>query len=446
MKNQQNDRDWIFNLLPKPESVSQEQQGNWLSEYRKNALIALGSVSLPVRKQEAWRYTPTKSLFDQSFELADEALAASTADATHHFTEGLDAWRLVFINGRFSAGQSDLSGLPDAVRLGSLKMAMENSAEDIAQWFQKHVGQQAEVFELLNRALSDDGLFLHVAEGCLLEKPIEVVYLTVSANRSVLAQPRNLMVIDTLAEITLIEHFVSSDSGLYFNNNHSSIIVSDQARFSHYRIQDESDAAFHMGGIRVWQHGGSYYEQWLLSMGSAWSRTEIHADYQGEHAETVLTGLYLVADQQINDIHVNVEHSQPFCSSTEKYKGLLFGKGKAVFDGRIVVAKHAQKTEAHLSNANLMLVRGAEVDTKPQLEIFADDVKCSHGTTVGQIEDNQLFYLRSRGISEAKARAMLSMGFAGEIIEQLPFDSLRLRLLDKIENRLQAPKVIGRQG
>jgi len=430
-------RNWLNEVLEASSLPDERGQPDWLKAYRHQARGELAAVPMPHRKQELWRYTSTDKLFEQDFKPAVKQRVELDHDLIRElFTEGLDAYRLVFVNGHCSPPYCVMNGLPSGVHVGSLNAVSKMDEELVSPWLGKVEHQQGRLFGLLNNAMMQDGLFLHVDAGVKLDKPIEVLYLGRGSEASILTQPRGLVVLEQGAEATLIEHFVGEAGALYFNNNQTEIVTQENASLTHYRVQDESAAAFHVASLHVLQDASSHYVSRVFSLGASWARTEINVRYAGEHAKTDLKGLYLVDNQQMNDIHLDIVHNLPACHSEETFKGLLYGKGRAVFDGRIEVAKHAQKTGAHLSNDNLMLTRGAEVDTKPQLEIYADDVQCSHGTTVGQIEDDQLFYLRSRGIDEHRARTMLSLGFVGEIVDSVGDEFLKARLMHSIEARL----------
>jgi Fe-S cluster assembly protein SufD len=276
-----------------------------------------------------------------------------------------------------------------------------------------------------------------MGRGSLLERPIELIHLSVGMDEPRVAQPRQLVVLEDGAQARLIERYVSLGRSIYCTNSVLELTLGADAVLEHQRIQDESPNAFHISGLYLSQGRGSSYRGINLGLGAAWARTDLVVRFSGEHAECDLSGLYLAGDQQLMDFHLDVDHRHPNCTSRETFKGILYGKGRAVFDGRVFVARDAQKTDAAMSNKNLLLSEGAEVDTKPQLEINADDVKCSHGTTVGQIEPEMLFYLRSRGISAPLARRMLCLGFAGEILDRIRPDALRDRLTELVGRRLE---------
>jgi Fe-S cluster assembly protein SufD len=244
------------------------------------------------------------------------------------------------------------------------------------------------------------------------------------------------------AKATLIERYAGVGANAYFTNGVGEIVLNAGAQLEHYRLQEETLAAYHISTLFVHHEAQSHYQGNTIAMGGRWSRTDYNVDFHGEQAQSRLDGLYLVNDKQLTDIHLNINHAVPNCASEQDFRGILLGTGRGVFDGLIKVAEQAQHTEAHLHNANLMLSRSAEVDTKPQLLIYADDVKCSHGTTVGQLEPEQLFYLRSRGISEIEAKKMLSVGFAQTVLDKCSVESLRVKAEAALKEGLsKAPMV-----
>jgi Fe-S cluster assembly protein SufD len=396
---------------------------------------------VPSTKQEGWRYTGLKSLIEQNFQPSKETLeAVQPSDMEELLIPGLDAYRAVLVNGRYVPHLSDFGGLPRGVRAGSLNAILGSDPDALAPLLSRVAGVGVQPFSSLNTAGLDDGFVLLIDDGVVLERPVELIHLSVGMDDPRVAQPRHLVGLAAGAQADLIERYVSLGASLYCTNSVAEIRLERGARLTHARLQAESPVAFHISGVYLDQAGGSAYEGVSLGLGARWARTDIRARFSGSHAECDLKGLYLAGDGQLMDYHLDVDHAVPECASRESFKGILYGKGRAVFDGRILVAEKAQKSDAQLSNKNLLLSRGAEVDTKPQLEIFADDVKCSHGTTVGQIEPEKLFYLRSRGISAPLARRMLCLGFAGEIIDDLGSPPLRDYVTSQVGERLeQAP-------
>jgi Fe-S cluster assembly protein SufD len=432
-------RDSLARIQPQLTGAGQP----WLAQYRRDAEASLQQLGFPQRRQEAWRYTSVDRLLQQDFVPAGTALPEIDLDA--FLLPQLDAHRAVFVNGRFVAGLSSLETLPAGVAVGSLKQQVERNPIVPARWLGRAAGAPQHAFSALNTAAIDDGLIITVAQGKKLDRPIEVLHLTTAQGAPIVAPSRNLLLLEAGAQATLVERFASPDASLYFNNTLSEIILQEDAGLDHVWLQEESPAAFHLHSLFVNQHARSRYRNTGFALGGAWARTELNIEFLGAAAAAELDGLFVTGERQLTDTHIDIRHSVPGCRSHTNCKGLLHGKGRAVFDGRIEVKSHASKTDAHLHNANLLLSRSAEVDTKPQLEIYADDVKCSHGTTVGQLDPAQLFYLRSRGIDAAEARRLLCLGFAGEIIDRCGIAPLRERVRTAVADRL-AQAAIGAEG
>jgi Fe-S cluster assembly protein SufD len=424
-------RDSLAQVQPQLAGASQ----SWLAKHRHEAAQSLQRLGFPQRRQEAWRYTSVDRLLAHEFaQSAGETLP--DIDLQAFVLPSLDVHRAVFVNGRFAPALSSLEGLSPGVTVGSLKQQIAHNPIVPAGWLGKAAGAPAHVFSAMNTAVMEDGLFIHVEQGQEPARPIEVLHLSSAPAAAVMAQSRNLVLLEAGARATLIERYASPDGSLYFNNSMSEFFLQDDADLEHYRLQDESLAAYHLHSLFIHQHERSYYRNAGFALGAAWSRAELTIDFLGTLAVAELDGLYVTGEQQLSDAHLDIRHAVPGCISHTRYKGLLHGRGRAVFDGRIEVKPHAVKSDAHLHNANLLLSRNAEVDTKPQLEIHADDVRCSHGTTVGQLDPAQLFYLRSRGIDAGAARRLLCLGFAGEILERCPVAPLREHLEAAIAARL----------
>jgi Fe-S cluster assembly protein SufD len=344
------------------------------------------------------------------------------------------------VNGHFAPALSALDGLPGGILLGGLRTTLTETPDRLAGSLGEVAGDGAHLFSALNTAAFADGMVLLAERGVLLDKPIELLHLSVGLESPGVAQPRHLVRLGDGARATLIERYAGLGDAVYCNNALIELDLGRDSVLEHRRVQLESPNAFHVSGVYLRQGAASRYDAVNIGMGGRWARTDVVTRFAGEHAECDLQGLYLAGDGQLIDYHLDVRHTLPHCSSRENFKGIVHGKGKAVFDGLVYVAKDAQKTDAAMSNRNLLLSQNAEIDTKPQLEIYADDVKCSHGTTVGQIEPEMLFYLRSRGIAEGLARRMLCLGFAGEIISALGVEPLAEHVSEVVGRRLeQAP-------
>ncbi len=410
----------------------------WLEQKRNSASEAMARGGFPSKKSEAWRYTGLDSLLQTDFNVNLEPFTALIPSDLDDVTiEGLDAYRLVFANGRLVEALSQLEGLPEGVRVQSLRALLESEPEQAAQWLHSAASDEGHVFNNLNTALINDGLVVIIPRDMQLDKPIEALFLSEGLEDAIVAQPRNLVVLEEGARATLIERQASFGQSMYFNNSVSELLLAPRAELTHYRLQEESTGAFHLSSLFLRQQAGSVYRSTSIALGGAWSRTDFNVDFQGEGANCELDGLYLAGDRQLVDFHLNVMHHVPGCTSRENFRGILHGKGRAVFDGRILVSQDAQKTDAQLSNNNLLLTRSAEVDTKPQLEIYADDVKCSHGTTVGQLDPQHLFYLRSRGIEAGEARKILCLGFAREIFDSCDIEGVRERAERRLHDALE---------
>ncbi|HID46079.1 MAG TPA: Fe-S cluster assembly protein SufD [Chromatiaceae bacterium] len=405
----------------------------WLDNLRQQAESRLDRLPLPRRKLEAWRYSRIDALFKEKF----TPVVQAPDGASLQRPESNSPHVLVFVNGWFSPSLSSLEQLPDGITLKSLAQTLNDEDEQLRQHLGSIADKDENLFTALNTALINDGLFLHIATGIHLDEPIEVFYLNTASEEALLVQPRNLLVLEEQAEATLVEHFLGGKGNDYFHNNITEILLLGKAKLNHYRIQDESSNAWHLSNIFLRQGEQSHYHGITLSFGGKWARTDYRTSFSGAEADCNLRGLYVAGDDQLGDFHLDIHHNWPACNSREQFKGLLYGKGRAVFDGRILVDRIAQLTDAQLTNDNLMLTRNAEVDTKPQLEIYADDVKCSHGTTVGQLDPQHIFYLRSRGIEETMATHMLCQGFAQEIIDHIHLDSLREQTLQRLQHTLK---------
>jgi len=393
---------------------------DWLAAERQRALERARAEGIPTSKHEAWRYTGLKGLIEQGFAPYREATPeTNTGELSRHLIDGLESHRVVLVDGRFAAGLSDLDGLPAGVRIAGLGQVLRQDPDAVRGRLAQVAGTGAHLFAALNTAAMSDGLVVLVEPGVRLERPIELIHLAVGAAGPGVVQPRHLIALGDGAQATLIERFVGRGGARYCTNLVAEVTLGRDAGLEHYRVQTEAPEAFHISALHVALEAASRYRGVNVGLGAAWARTDLVARFAGEGAECDLSGLYLAGDRQLIDYHLNVDHAVPGCASREHFKGILHGKGRAVFDGHVLVARDAQQTDAEMVNNNLLLSASAEIDTKPQLEIYADDVKCSHGTTVGQIEPETLFYLRSRGIPASEARRMLCLAFAGEILGSL---------------------------
>jgi Fe-S cluster assembly protein SufD len=345
--------------------------------------------------------------------------------------------RLVFVNGHYSAALSSVRGLPAGVKVSNLAVALVSDSAFIEKQLGRCALTEDNSFAALNQAFFLDGGFVHVPAGVSIAEPIQLIFVSTAKQSGETIQPRNLIIAGADSKATVIESYISADTTAYFTNAVTEIVAGDNAALEHVKFQDESADAFHLATIAGELGRASNVNIHSFALGAKLSRTNIRANLAGEGLECILNGLYLTRDEQLADHHMIVEHAQPHCASHEYFNGILDDKSKGVFHGRILVRPIAQKTNAKQTNKNLLLSDDATVDTKPQLEIYADDVKCTHGATVGQLNDESIFYLRTRGLGKDTARRMLIHAFAGEIIARVKCDSVREELDRIVWERLE---------
>ncbi|MEN8174384.1 MAG: Fe-S cluster assembly protein SufD [Pseudomonadota bacterium] len=429
---------WLSRIVG--DSVSRARGGlpAWRRQQQGAAAHELRRKGLPGRKQEAWRYTSLDFLERNRFVSAEDLPfdALVPEDIEEFLLPGDATQLLVFVNGRYAPDLSNPPSHPAGVHVSSLRQMLETDGKSLSAVLGSTMAEHVDAFSAMNLALFTDGCYLRVDPGVHPERPLEILHLAVWQETPVMFHPRNLILIGEGARATLVERYASLGRAASFTNTVTEIRLEEGAGLTHERLHEEAPTAHHLSRISVHQNGDSRYQVTTAAVGPAWSRTDLHVELAGREAEADLGGVYLAGDGQLADVHTDLRHAVPGCTSREDFKGILDGKGRAVFDGRILVARDAQHSDAQMKNDNLLLSRKAEVDTKPQLEIFADDVRCSHGTTVGQLDENMLFYLRSRGIDEARARQLLCLGFAGGILERFRVPGVRERVNARIAGRL----------
>ena len=412
------------------------ESGNWLLGQRQAAAQRFADIGFPQAREEAWKYTGIDGLLGRQFETRDEVREFPRHALIQRFLKEPVAGRMVFVDGVF---QPDLSGCQArGVTLGSLREAMTGGDRAVLSAVGSLSGLGEHGFAALNLATLHDGAVMRVAAGTQIDEPIELLHVTSRGAEGRTLRSRHLVMLGEDASATLIERYLTLDSEVAcFNNLVCEISLARGARLAHQRVQLEADRTYHLSEVYLGLAGAAHYQGVQASLGAAWSRTTLHNRFAERGARCELDGLYLAGDGQLTDIHLDVDHAMPDCDSRERFKGILYGAGKAVFDGLITVREQAQKSHAHLHNANLMLSRQAEIDTKPQLVILADDVQCSHGTTVGQLDPQAVFYLRSRGLDEQRARHLLCLGFASEVVERFTGENLRDQLTQVIQQRIE---------
>ncbi len=398
----------------------------WVAQTRERALAQFAEQGFPTTRDEEWRYTNVAPIQRSAFRPAAKDLASLTAQQLQPFVfQDLSCHRLVFVNGHFVAQLSALGKLPGGVIVSSLADAIDSGAA----FLQSHLARYAPIdrygFAALNTAFLADGACIYLPREATLAEPVHLLFVSTACEQPVLAQPRNLVVAEANSRAALIESYISLDNARHFTNAISEVVIAENASIEHYKLGHESAKTYHIGGIYVRQHANSRFISHNITVDGALVRNDIDVLFEAEGGECVLNGLYVASNRQHIDNHTRLDHAQPRCNSREFYKGVLAGRARAVFNGRIIVRQNAQHTDAQQENKNLLLSRDAEVDTKPQLEIYADDVKCAHGATVGQLDDDALYYLRSRGIDAATARHVLTYAFAKDVLNRMALEPIR---------------------
>jgi Fe-S cluster assembly protein SufD len=388
-------------------------------------------VGFPSSRDEEWRFTPVSPIAQTDFRPA--APAKLTRSALQPFLFGHPEWpQLVFVNGKFAPDLSVLPSLPLGVRLGNLATALAGDTTLLERHLTRHAAPETTPFAALNTAFIRDGALVYVPVDTALDRPVHLLFVTSPDAGGTVAHPRNLIIVERGAKASVVESYVSLAGGAtYFTNAVTEVVSGENAWTEHTRIQRESERAYHVGLTHVDQARGSHYRSFTLAMGGAIARHNLHVRLNAPGIETLMYGLYLTHGDQLVDNHTAIYHDHPECNSWEVYKGVLDDRSRAVFNGKVFVKPEAQKTDAKQTNRNLLLSSGAKVDTKPQLEIFADDVKCTHGATVGFLDPAALFYLRSRGLPPAVARKVLTYAFAGEVVNEVALEPVR-RELDRL--------------
>ncbi|MDQ3011061.1 MAG: Fe-S cluster assembly protein SufD [Acidobacteriota bacterium] len=431
-----------YKLFAKTRAQLGSKDPAWLVNLRERAGESFEALDFPTTRDEHWKYTNVapilKTPFRQVFDLDMHGVTAESIKPLT-FPESRGS-QLVFVNGLFAAELSNLSALPDGVTVSNLTSVPAEHAKVVSDHLGVYADYRDHAFTALNTAVIGDGAFVYIPKGKAVEAPIHLLFLS-TAKEPTISHPRVLIVVGEGSIATVLESYFSLDESVYFTNAVTEVFVAQGATLGHYRLQEESERAFHIATTQVYQERGSNYTSNAISLGSQIARHTLNVALTDEHIETTIDGLYIVTGKQHTDSHTVIDHQKPHCNSHQLYKGILDDRGRAVFNGKVFVREGALLTDARQLNKNLLLSAEAHVDTKPELEIFADDVKCSHGATVGQLEDEELFYLASRGLSTEKARALLTYGFAEDVISKINLKSVREQLdrivLEKLHQSLE---------
>jgi len=407
----------------------------WLDQAREEALTAFLDIGFPSLRDEDWKYTSVAQIENGRFVLAPTAAnQAAAADVAALALPG--ARLLVFVDGRFARELSHIGALPTGVAITSLARVLEREPERLQARLGYPAVDYPSGFAALNAAFMNDGAYVHIEAGVALDEPIHLLFLATTANAATHA--RNLVVAEAGSRVRIVEHHAAIDGAVYFSNVVTDIVIGRGAAVEHHKLQEESLRAFHVAAVNADLGEDGRFVSSSFALGGALARTDIDVGLNAAGAQCVLDGLYMTDGRQHIDHHTRIDHAQPRGTSREFYKGVLAGASRAVFNGKVIVRPDAQQCDAFQTNRNLLLSEQAEVDTKPQLEIWADDVKCGHGATVGQLDPDQLFYLRARGVDAAAAHALLVFAFADEVIARIDLVPLRERLQRLLRTRLPA--------
>ncbi|HEX6464804.1 MAG TPA: Fe-S cluster assembly protein SufD [Vicinamibacterales bacterium] len=406
----------------------------WLDDLRTRGAARFAALGIPTVRDEEWRFTNAAPIGTIDFRPAGQI--SGTADRLAGFAYTDAPVRLVVVNGRFDMTLSRTKGLPQGVHAGSLAAAMKDYADVVQRYFGQLADFTNRSFTALNTAFVQDGAFLHIAEGVVVDAPIHIVFVSGEDGSTVMAHPRTLVVTGAGAQVRIVESYVGARGEVYFTNAVSEIFVGDNAGVDHYKVQEESFDAFHVGSLHAHTSRSSRFSSHSFALGGRLARNDAFAILDGEGGDCILNGLYLADRDRLVDNHTTIDHAKPHCGSHEVYKGILGGTSRAVFNGKIIVRQDAQKTDAKQTNRALLLTDGATINTKPQLEIFADDVKCTHGAAIGQLDEDAIFYLRARGLTYLEARDMLIHAFAGQILDRVRVEPLREALEAELFDQL----------
>lgn len=406
---------------------------------RKTALARFQEVGFPTTHDEEWRFTNIMPIRNAEFLPAfhSKINLVTPRQIEHLFVTDSKSVKLVFVNGQYSKTLSETPSSVKGLQVTNLATALHIGGPAIEQNLACFAQVEKNPFVALSTAFIQDGAFVQIGDGVTIDQPIECLFVSVGSEEPLIANPRNLFLIGKRSRGAVVENYASLDHGPFFNNVVSEIVVGEDSIFEHDKLENESESSYHVATIQIQQAARSNCTNNVISLGGKIVRNNITVVLADRDAEATLNGLSLGTGDQLMDSHTTIDHTMPHCASHELYKSILDGKARGVFNGKIFVRQDAQKTDAKQTNKTLLLSDEATINTKPQLEIFADDVKCTHGAAVGQLDEEQIFYLRSRGIGERSAKDMLTLAFASDVVERIKTDAFRERLRGLIQDRLE---------
>ena len=417
----------------------------WINQIRTAAFGRFVELGFPTTRLEDWKYTNVAPFVKRSFTRAEPVLTPLSVTALVPFSLGEVACaQLVFVNGHYSRELSSFGALPEGVTVSSLATVLACNPVSVEAHLAQHAGYHDQAFVALNTAFMEDGAFVSIPKGTIVEAPIHLLFISArfgpaddGGGSAPVSYPRNLIVVGPDSQVRIVESYVGLEHDVYCTNAVTEIVAGENAVIDYYKVQRESEEAFHVATVQAHLGRSSTFSSHSIDLGGALVRNNLNVALEGEGAECTLNGLYMVTGRQHVDNHTRIDHVQPRCSSRELYKGILDGKSRGVFNGKVVVHKAAEKTDAKQVNKNLLLSGDAVIDSKPQLEIFNNDVKCTHGTTICQYDQDAMFYLRSRGVDLAAARSLLTYAFASELFDRIKVGPVRTRLEALLLTRLR---------
>ena len=406
----------------------------WLQEARRAAIERFEAIGFPSPREEDWRFTNVAPIARSAFRAAAAAPGALAEADVRAATFGEAPQRVVFVDGRHAPELSSVDG-SSGLRVASLRDVIAREPDTLRPLLGGDGGELG-AFAALNRALFADGAFVHVPANAVVTEPLHVIFVASGAAAGAGSYPRLVVVADRASQLTLVESYIGRDGLRYLTNGVTDVVAADGAVVDHYKVQREGTSAFHVGLMTIRQGRGASVSSHSIALGSALARNDVDQVFLGEGGDCTLNGLFLAAGTQHLDTHTRLDHAHPHCTSRQLYKGVLDGRARGVFVGRVLVRKGASKTDAQQTNKNLLLSREALVDSLPQLEILTDDVKCKHGSTTGQLDPSALFYLRSRGISQEAAKSLLVYAFASDVLGSVKVKPLKAALERDLQMRL----------
>jgi Fe-S cluster assembly protein SufD len=430
-------KNWYLALFKDFENSLNGEKSSQFHKVRKEAIGKFAELDFPDLHQEDWRFTDISPILKYNFNYPNKSyqLSPISNQLSAFLFDGMESHLAVFVNGFYSTGLSKILPLPDGTLIGSLAEAMKSgnhgTQTENLELKTQNIGN---IFSALNTAFAVDGAYIYIPENVIVEKPIHLLFISHGKGKTI-SQPKNLFIAGRNSRAKIIEHYVSTDDEVYFTNAVTEAYLGENSNVETVKIQSENMNSYHVSTTEVSLESNANYESQAVSLGANIYRHNLNVRLNGEGGNAALDGLYLTSGDQLSDTHSLIDHAAPHCTSHENYKGLLDGKSRGVFNGKIMVRKGAQQTNSYQENRNIILSNEAKVDTKPQLEIFADDVKCSHGATVGQLSKESMFYLRSRGIGEEQAKMILIYAFANDVLKNIKIEEIRNALETILSNR-----------